>query len=324
MIEETRVSPPSAVCANLSQRECPWLEMFPFQETGHHFGARPFRANAKILDGASLRLRIHLIMTRSSRRILSSMAHKVGSALPQQVLLRVEKLAAALQGKGVGMGSCDSEVEQCANLLSAPPRVLLDVGGNRGDYSAAVRARFPHCEIHIFEPAPECATDLRRRFSGDAHIAVHEVALSNETGEGTLWTDKPGSLLASLTRRKLEHFGLSMDQSRAVQTSRLDELASACSLECVDWMKIDVEGHELAVLDGASTSLASVSLVQFEFGGCNIDTRTFFRDYWYLFSGLGFRLYRLAPWRPVLIEHYDEILEHFRTTNYVAVRSIHP
>lgn len=300
------------------------LKYFRLMRSDIIFGVSSFRGNYKTLDRTSPRLRIQMNIIRTSHRILSLMAQKVGSALPQQVLLRVEKLAAAHQGKGVGMGSCDSEVEQCANLLSAPPRVVLDVGGNRGDYSAAVRARFPHCEIHIFEPAPECATDLRRRFSGDAHIAVHEVALSNKTGEGTLWTDKPGSGLASLTRRKLEHFGLSMDQSRAVRTSRLDELASACSLDRVDWIKIDVEGHELAVLDGASTSLALVSLVQFEFGGCNIDTRTFFRDYWYLFTDLGFRLYRLTPWRPVPIQHYDEILEHFRTTNYVAVRSIHP
>jgi len=239
------------------------------------------------------------------------------------MLMRTERLAAALQGKGVvrvGSGSCDHEVEQCAQLLGYAPRVVVDVGGNRGDYSAAIRSRFANCEVHIFEPAPECTCELRDRFSGDRHIRVHEMALSNDNGEATLWTNKPGSGLASLTRRNLQHFGLTMDQSRVVRTSRLDDVMGDLAIGQIDWMKLDVEGHELAVLAGASTALASVSLVQFEFGGCNIDTRTFFRDYWYLFTDLGFQLYRLAPRTPVKVQHYEEMLEHFRTTNYVAVR----
>jgi FkbM family methyltransferase len=259
-------------------------------------------------------------MRDSSLRVLRTVANGIGSSLPQAVLLRMERFAATHQGKGVVVGHCDQEVKQCAELLGRVPRTVLDVGGNRGEYAAAVRQCFPECSIHVFEPSPECATQLRCRFDGDLSVVIHEVAVSDEAGERVLWTVEAGSALASLTRRRLEHVGLSMDQSSIVRSIRLDDLVQSGALVHVDWIKIDVEGHELAVLQGARSLLGSVSLVQFEFGGCNIDTRSFFRDYWYLFTDLGFRLFRLTARRPVPVWRYEEILEHFRTTNYVAVR----
>lgn len=53
-----------------------------------------------------------------------------------------------------------------------------------------------------------------------------------------------------------------------------------------------VEGHELDVLAGAEEALKSVQLVQFEFGGCNIDTRTYFQDFFYFFQQHGFAIHR--------------------------------
>ena len=45
----------------------------------------------------------------------------------------------------------------------------------------------------------------------------------------------------------------------------------------IDFVKIDVEGHELEVLEGFGNLIKITKLIQFEFGGCNIDTRTFFK-----------------------------------------------
>ena len=60
--------------------------------------------------------------------------------------------------------------------------------------------------------------------------------------------------------------------------------------------------------------------MQFEFGGCNIDSWTHFQDFYYFFRDAGFRLYRLGPKGLDLIERYSELDEAFTTTNYFAQR----
>jgi hypothetical protein len=83
---------------------------------------------------------------------------------------------------------------------------------------------------------------------------------------------------------------------------------------------MDVEGHELDVLQGAELALSNIEIIQFEFGGCNIDTRTFLQDFWYLLSERGYELFRLTPRGIKKITKYTENDEVFSTTNFVAVR----
>ena len=87
------------------------------------------------------------------------------------------------------------------------------------------------------------------------------------------------------------------------------------------FLKVDVEGHELDVFSGAKDALrkGSIKNIQFEFGGCNIDTRTFFQDFWYLLTGYGYTLYRIMPDGSLYrINNYAEKLEAFICTNYFA------
>ncbi len=76
----------------------------------------------------------------------------------------------------------------------------------------------------------------------------------------------------------------------------------------------------MAALQGFGGALSVVRAVQFEFGGANIDTRTYFRDFWYLFTEAGFDLFRITPFGPQRLGRYRERDEFFSTTNYVAVR----
>ena len=86
-------------------------------------------------------------------------------------------------------------------------------------------------------------------------------------------------------------------------------------------VKIDVEGHELTALKGFGNALNATRVLQFEFGGCNIDTRTYFQDFWYFFKGQDFEIYRITPVGAEKITRYNERDEFFSTTNYIAVNS---
>ena len=47
----------------------------------------------------------------------------------------------------------------------------------------------------------------------------------------------------------------------------------------IDIVKIDIEGREIAALTGFGEAINAASIIQFEYGECNIDTRTYFQDF---------------------------------------------
>jgi hypothetical protein len=64
-------------------------------------------------------------------------------------------------------------------------------------------------------------------------------------------------------------------------------------------------------------------MVAFEFGGSNIDSRSFFQDFYYFFKAQKFNLSRITPSGYLYpIKSYSELLEQFRCTNFVAVKTI--
>lgn len=231
----------------------------------------------------------------------------------------VEKAAAAAQGKGYGAHSVDAEFRQALKLLGRAPDLIIDIGGNVGAYSAAALKNAPGAEIHIFEPATSNVTRLRSRFAADPAVHVIESALSNDAGTATLFSDKDGSGLASLIKRDLGHFDIAFDRTECVRTMRFgDYWSDTLDSRPIAIAKMDVEGHEMDVLRGFGDALNACEVIQFEFGGCNIDSRSYLRDFWKFFEGAGFSLYRVTPFGSVPIGRYNERDEIFTTTNFLA------
>jgi hypothetical protein len=105
-----------------------------------------------------------------------------------------------------------------------------------------------------------------------------------------------------------------------VEVRRFDSYwRQALSGRFIDVVKIDVEGYELMVLRGFGDAIRNVRVLQFEFGGTNIDTKVFFRDLWCFFEEAGFDLYRITPLGVMRIERYHERDELFIIANYIAV-----
>lgn len=241
--------------------------------------------------------------------------------LPISTLRSLEQTVQVSLGKGWFAG-VEQEVATALQFLSREARrrpVVADIGANTGDWCAQVLKVAPEARVISFEPGKEAFLHLDERFRADDRVTVVNAAASSTSGDVTLWSNGPGSELASLSKRQLDHYGIDFSYSETVAAVTLDEWFADSPLQ-PNLLKIDVEGHELDVLGGSLNLLSTVQVVQFEFGGTDIDSRTFLKDFYFLFDEAGFDILRLSQRGVVPVEKYAEQDESFAYANYLAVR----
>lgn len=230
----------------------------------------------------------------------------------------------ALRGMGYGLGDHPATsgergvLEVLAQRCERP--VVFDVGANVGEWAAMVCDRFGDAaQIDCFEPSVTAFDKLAKRLAGRVH-GFHLHGLSDAEATGVLYSDTPGSGMASVHDRRLEHFGREFGNSEPVMLRRLDDVCAELGVTRIDLLKLDVEGHELAVLRGAGDMLTSgaIRMIQWEMGGCNLDSRTSFQDFYYLLSP-NYTLFRVVADGLAPIPQYREQLEVFICANFVAI-----
>jgi len=204
--------------------------------------------------------------------------------------------------------------------------VLFDVGANVGHYTEALVSQFgDDAQVYSFEPSKRTFQTLSKTVADNSackgKVILTNVGLSDKAGTVELFTDADNSGLASVYKRRLDHFGTSMDKSEKVILMTLDEFCKKNQISAIDFLKMDVEGHELSVLHGAKDMLAkkAIKYIQFEFGGNNIDSRIFFQDFYYLLKD-DFNLFRIVKDGLYPITEYKETYECFLCTVFFAER----
>lgn len=122
-------------------------------------------------------------------------------------------------------------------------KVAVDVGANFGAYTYWLSKL---CETVAIEPLPECATFLKAAF---VDVRVIECALSDTSGDGHMVVESRSGRTIH-TEAKLST-GVNSPNGQLVEVKRLDDVG----IEEAGFIKIDTEGHELAVLNGALSIL---------------------------------------------------------------------
>lgn len=206
----------------------------------------------------------------------------------------------------------------------SPPYCIFDVGANQGQFLQLILDNIEGADfsIHCFEPGHGTFKILAESARKDKRITLNNIGIGKQKGEAVLHFDDVGSGLASLTRRRLDHFGIDFGKSEKVEINTIDNYCSEKGISRIHLLKLDIEGHELDAFAGAKRMFEAkaIDIVTFEFGGCNIDTRTFFQDFWYFFSEINMNIFRITPSGYLCpIESYKEINEQFTTTNFVAI-----
>jgi FkbM family methyltransferase len=132
-----------------------------------------------------------------------------------------------------------------------PGSVVLDVGANIGEWSLPLaRAVGPEGRVFSFEPIPAAADALTKtlRINNLPQGRVVRMAASDRAGTASFVVDAVDSGCSRIA----EGGGLT------VTTTTLDAFVAAEGLTRVALVKIDVEGHEAAVLKGAEATLAGL------------------------------------------------------------------
>lgn len=127
-------------------------------------------------------------------------------------------------------------------------RLSVDVGAANGTYLAHLLLY--SADVIAFEPRPEAAARLRAQFGATAHTRLEEVALSDAAGTAEIRVPVQRPMRGTIAgSNRLE--GASEVALHPVRCARLDDY----QLPAVGFIKIDVEGHERAVLEGARGSI---------------------------------------------------------------------
>lgn len=255
--------------------------------------------------------------------------YPLANSLGYNLLRKQVKVCHWLMGIGAGTDVNDSgEVAIIRKLLSQNKHGLtvIDAGANCGQFLNLATSRLGKrlMVIHSFEPAAATYKALVQAAPKSSNVVLNNLALGAEPGEQELFYDTECSGLASLTKRDLSFKNREFEKHETIKVTTLSEYCENKGINHIDWLKIDVEGHELDVLRGAKSLFArnAIDMVTLEFGGCNIDTRTFLRDFHKFFKDLDMQLHRITPGGYLYpIKRYREAEEQFITMNLVAFRT---
>ncbi len=224
--------------------------------------------------------------------------------------------------KQSGEEFCIDYVHQELKKMNKDNIVVFDVGANKGHYSELLAQKFSsQAQIYSFEPSKITFERMKETNLKNKNVKPFNIGFGSETKTLKLFTNSYLSGLASVYQRRLDHFDIDMNKYEEVIVSTLDTFCKENMTENIDFLKLDVEGHELEVLKGAKYLLENnkIKFIQFEFGGANIDSRTFFQDFYYLLSEK-YHIYRILIDGLQKIDNYDERYEVFNSINYLAER----
>jgi FkbM family methyltransferase len=201
-------------------------------------------------------------------------------------------------------------------------RIAFDVGANVGDWTALLLSRARQLtRVYAFEPSrPAFARLLARSFPPS--VSQHRMGLSSKPGKALLYVLGEAAPGNSLYQRHGLENGWGIHPSEATEEVTLETIDGFCEqhdIQRIDFVKIDAEGHELDILEGASQSLQKglIQILQFEYGGTYIDSRRLLKDAFQIVAGLDYTVFLIAPDRLIAYPRYDQRLENFQYKNFV-------
>lgn len=175
--------------------------------------------------------------------------------------------------------------------IGMAPRHIVDIGANHGGWSRTALSIFPEVYLSIFEPQKrlkEHLADLER----NPNVKIHYKGAGDFNGIAPFtFHDRDDSCSFIYVKEDAQERGFIQSE---IEICKLDTVMRNCEFGTVDILKIDAEGLDLQVLDGAGKTLRKTEVVLVEASVSNPDYPNSALAVIKKMDYLGFRLFDLT------------------------------
>lgn len=139
--------------------------------------------------------------------------------------------------------------------------MIFDVGAHHGESLTFYKEIFPSAIIYCFEPSPSDFLVLQQAAKGYEGVHVFDFAIGADPGFGDFYLQDISHLnsLLPVNHHSADSLGYAKDARNEQIRVRIESIDSFCNLQSVlkiDLLKIDVQGSEVQVLEGAKNALS--------------------------------------------------------------------
>ena len=205
---------------------------------------------------------------------------------------------------------------------------IVDVGANTGYWAdhllaSCLNSKIESLSYYGFEPSNavrERLTENLQRFADDVSINISSEAVGNKVGP--IQFEQSGGIRGS-SRQVQGASGQTLNEVETVNMTTIDKIAESHSLEQIAFVKSDVEGFDLNVIEGAIPLLRAerIDFFQFEYNHTWIETRHYLQDVFRLVEALPYVICRVVPDGLEAYQNWHPGLETYFHSNFLIVRS---
>ncbi len=247
------------------------------------------------------------------------------SALPDKVVHRMQsgfQLELDLKDRmqaAMYLRRChEPETEAIFKKLAPKAQVFFDVGANIGYFSFLTKQLSPQCQVYSFEPLPQNIEAYKKNSALNSfqNMTLNEMCVADREGETEFLIPPP----EESGWGRMAHRDLFSGQKIKRSVITLDHFCQEKKIERLDFMKIDVEGYEHKVLQGAVNILHTLKPnICIELNEpCLLDTGTSGVEIFRMLKDYGYQMHAID--RSKGLVKVDEPLPYYRYLNYFALR----
>ena len=200
---------------------------------------------------------------------------------------------------------------------------FFDVGSHKGSYSLLLRKNFPKASIYAFEPNLFLQDQLQESLKNTG-VETFFFGFGNQTGEFLATGFQGDPSLETVTLYSDSLCVVAPDEFQETiefkfEVKKIDDFVESEGIREIHFLKIDTEGHELSVLEGAKSLIENhnIKIIQFEFNLNNVYSRVFMGDFYSLLKN--YQFFRITPCGLLdLGQYHPHKHEIFKFQNIVA------
>lgn len=250
----------------------------------------------------------------------SALSKTIWTLLGRRNMVRLGRFLsneARLDAPNVMESNGELMVQRVVLAHSQKPSVIFDVGANLGEWTLAFSRQDVNgkANIYSFEPSAPTYKKLAEVASTLSNVTPVNKALSNHTGRAFLNVSGEYAGSNSLETSQTDTTG-----QEPVELITADEFCASHNIDRINLLKIDAEGHDMKVIEGAAGlfSRKAVQVVQFEYNWRWVQPRKTLLDAFEFFQPLGYNIGKITPKAIEFYDRWHPELERFVEGNYIA------